>query len=263
MFYKLLLTRNGFAKKITYIKNKKVKSKINETEILRFLNVSNIEIEDGFTLRSYFKIFENYPILKVLEDWIEEYVNEAKASPNSGCFDTEMPDGFIQLSRLIDIDIIKSRSDFYNEKGDFDFNNKKRKEVNENNINIYHEVVMMTPNDKEKYAIEFTPLKNLLDIPVVISGKTSVIKKAISKNGKVRFVKSELDNKNGINFYDFITEIIYEVSFLGEPSNKVAEKEKLQRRIKELKNNEVNILSVEEVKEKMSIKMNKLKDKKE
>jgi hypothetical protein len=261
MFCNLLLTKDGFVKEVQYKKQEEILNVLDEDVILRFLNSRNIKLEPGFTLRSYFKLFENYPILKYLEDWVEEYLVEMNSSPKDGCFDKKMPNAYIQMSRIIELETIKSRRDTIDENGDFNFANKKRKEVNEKLAGIHYEVLLVNPDeeDKTRYAIEFTPINELLDVPLKIDGEVFAIKKFVSKTGKFRYVKSSYFDEAGPSFFDFITEIIYEISFLGAPENKEEEKNELTKRIEELESGLVKTIPFDEAMDSLSKKLNEIK----
>lgn len=262
MFHELLLTKEGFIKVIKHEKKKEVVLDLNPDKVLRALNDNQISLDDKFTLRSYFKLFKNYPILSTLEDWVDEYLEEVDTCPQIGCVSKEMPNAYIQIKQIVELDTVKARRDYIDEKGEFNFNTKKLIEVNEKLFSTHFNVSMIDPDseDDTQYAIEFTPLAELLDVPIRISDKVSVLKKATNRKGKMRLRQDTYENESGIKLYDFITQIIYEVSFLGAPEKRDAEKEELKKRIEEVEKGEVELIPFDEVKKRMSDKLNVIRN---
>jgi len=254
MFEKILLTKDGCVKLVETIKQKEIVSLIPKSKILRALSENSIVLEDGFTLRSYFKIFEKYPILKELEDWIDEHIDEVKKAPEYGCVFKDMPKAYIQLSKNIELDTTRSKREIFDENGNFDFNTKNIYVVDEKTATVNFDISMIDPEseNKEHYAIEMSPLKELLDIPIIINREINVRKLSISKTGTYRIKSLAYDSEYGVNLYSFITEIIKELSFFGSPENRQLEREEIQRRVDEVENGTAKFVSMEELSESLN-----------
>lgn len=261
MNQEIVLTRDGFIKVIVQEEKQENSYILPESRALRVLKSNQLSLERGFSLRSYFKIFKNYPILQTLEDWIGEYLEEMEKCPPIGCISKEMPSAYIQLKKVVEIDRVKSRKKYIDENGEFNFNTKEIELVDEKLYSMRFDVSMVDPDseDETRYAIEFTPLNEILDVPIKINNKASILKKATSSIGKMRFKSDEYEDQVGITLYEFMTEIIYEVSFLGAPETRDEEKEEIKKRIQEVEKGEVELIPFEDVKEKMSEKLNEIR----
>lgn len=166
--------------------------RVSSTDVLKFLQYSAI-IENGFTLRDYFKIIENYPQLKELDGFFESYLKEYYKCPDSNCKDEKFD--YLVLDRIVDLQM-ESIMDSY----------------------ISFGAIGTHEGEKVNYAVELTPLNDILDLEIKIG------------TGKVYCPDQKvIINKPDISFklWDIIHEIIWELSFCGDPDRRSKECELL------------------------------------
>ena len=138
------------------------------------------ELDDGYTLRSYFQMFEKYPLLEQLNAFFPSYKKQYSDSPESNC----VYDGFTHLEFSKTAEMIG-------------FPGKPRLEIYNSLRGVYGDEVM---------EIRSVPLENLLDMPVRL-GKL----KHVVFGDKVDIFEFE----TLFNLFEFIDGILWELSFQG------------------------------------------------
>lgn len=193
-------------------------------QVLPFLNQTNFELEKNFSLRSYFLIFKNYPMLVHLEDWIPEYLDAFNSVRGIGCIDMEMPRAFINVKELVTINKIVSGDEFYESSVD---------------------VSVIDPSQEDiSYAIEYMELDKILDMTIKIS-EFAELKEVFNDNPQAKCLeRSKVKNKSGIKLIDFLSRIIYEISFLGLPEKKAEAMQEIDNLVDEA-NKMVNLTLVD------------------
>lgn len=193
-------------------------------KVLPFLNQTNFELEKNFSLRSYFLIFKNYPMLVHLEDWIPEYLDAFNSVRGIGCIDMEMPRAFINVKELVTINKIVSGDEFYESSVD---------------------VSVIDPSQEDiSYAIEYMELDKILDMTIKIS-EFAELKEVFNDNPQAKCLeRSKVKNKSGIKLIDFLSRIIYEISFLGLPEEKAEAMQEIDNLVDEA-NKMVNLTLID------------------
>lgn len=153
--------------------------KLVETEPLMFLGFETL-LEEGFTLRSFFRIFEKYTQLQKLNAFFSSYMDQYRSSPKEGC----LYDGFDRLEFGKTVEIIG-------------FPGKPR-------LEIYHSLFGAAGN--EAVEIRSVPLENMLDMPLKL-GKL----KHIVFGDKV----DVLEFDTVFNLFEFVDGIMWELGFQG------------------------------------------------
>jgi len=153
--------------------------KLVETEPLMFLGFETL-LEEGFTLRSFFRIFEKYTQLQKLNAFFSSYMDQYRSSPKEGCH----YDGFDRLEFGKTVEIIG-------------FPGKPR-------LEIYHSLFGAAGN--EAVEIRSVPLENMLDMPLKL-GKL----KHIVFGDKV----DVLEFDTVFNLFEFVDGIMWELGFQG------------------------------------------------
>jgi len=70
------------------------------SDILSFLDYQ-VDLDKMFSLRSFFKMLETYPVLKKLNPFISSCIEEYKASPDCGC--TDAGSEYFQIGKVIEM----------------------------------------------------------------------------------------------------------------------------------------------------------------
>jgi hypothetical protein len=179
--------------------------KQDEKKVLTLLQFP-IELEENFTLRSYFNLVIKYPALSLIDGFFPGYIEEFFKCPDSGCVEGIL--SAISLCRVISIE--KDQIEFY---------------VSVSGVG--------KEKDTESYAIEFTPLKNLLDLPIILE---EAMVTTIPNSTIVKTPKPKIDTLRYTTYYslwDFLHAIIYELSFCGFSEERDAKFDELQTTLKD------------------------------
>ena len=201
--YEFILKKDG--KIVTKDKNKLVK-----TTLLPYLS-RYIELEDGYTLRSYFKTIIKYQELQFLDVFFESFIEEFKSCKKSKCV----------CSNIECIEIKKEVGTSKESYGD---------ELTECCI-LHGKAIDSKEAGGDYYAIEMTPLKELLDLPIKIA-PTLFYSVDNTKHPYKQFNKEYPDHN--LTLYEFITGIIFELSFHGTPTTRNDAVVELGKRIEEV-----------------------------
>ena len=118
-----------------------------ESDILRFLS-SQIELEDGYTLRSFFQMIDRYRLLFDLNLFFPDYAEQYRNCPSEGCA-ADAPD-YLQFSKTVEMIGFP----------------EKRMEIYNTFSGVY---------ENEAYEIRSLQLDNLLDLPVKLGRLKHVI----------------------------------------------------------------------------------------
>lgn len=148
---------------------------------LRFLGFG-VRLDAGYTLRSYFRMIDIYPVFAKLNVFIPNYLEQVPKCPETGC----VHDGFEQLEFSKTVEMIGYPG--------------------EPRLEIYHSLqgVMGTTVDKLKSS----SLEGLLDMPVKL-GKL----KHVVMGDRVDVFEFE----TVFSLFEFIDGIAWELSFHGIP----------------------------------------------
>jgi hypothetical protein len=168
---------------------------INDDEQILLYLSSHVELDNGFSLRDYFKLLENYHFLQMLDDDIQDFLDEYKELPKIGCLGATIVN--LNLSTVFSIDDKAEGNICYG----FDF---------------------YCWDGKDKQGIDLLPLSQILDAPLIID------------NGEIEHYDSSddvesnsNDNYNSesikcryINLFSFLKGIMEELAFYGSPKEK-------------------------------------------
>ena len=210
MSYTLIIEREGFicSKRWEYnrISNRGsyIIKEIQNINILSELGYHVEKLAKGFTLRDYFKMIERYPDLQRLDGYFSDYLEEYHNAPESGCKSKDMP--ALILERGITVELKDEKVD--------DF---------ENYFNFHGKNIRKEPY----WAIEYCPLAHLLDTPLKI-GKTWL---SVGKWNESKIYEGEDFPK----LYDFVHEIIWELSWAGSPKQRDERMDYFNKTIEEIK----------------------------
>jgi hypothetical protein len=190
--------------------------------ILSFLGNKIEELEDGYTLRSYFKMITEYPQLQLLDQYFQDYLDEYKKCPETGCVSENIE--HLSLARFVCVDTEDKMKDGGVEPWIcFDGEGK-----DEEGADI-------------KYAVEYTPLNKLLDIPLKIGNFEVILEHHKLIDGQRTYKSTKYSSNDYMSLFDFVHEIIWELSFTGSPKERDESCEKLFKRCEDVINERVEL----------------------
>lgn len=204
-----------------------ISGNMDDSYLLSLLNTT-VVLEEGFTVRDWFKFIINYPIYQKLDLFTLDFLEEYYDCPSKGCFD---PDG--KLMEVILQKIISTEN-----------YEPDKEELYE--CEIFMDIYGIYKDKDTHYGIEFTPLKEYLDIPMKLSNglisKTTAILKEVKENKKKKKTYSDYtydykreDVKVYYTLFDVITSFIYEISFFGSPKKRDEKNKELTREMEDIR----------------------------
>lgn len=234
---KILLTKDG--KAIFHDLDEESKEwesrEITESHILFHLQ-EPIVLEEGFTLRSYFHLIENYPLFKLIDYFLGCYLEEFQECPENGCTDPDNEIDYLCLNRVMVYEaptsiepsrIFSFEEDLVDEDGNIHIEDSIEYDIHFDGV---------SEDGLNHYAIEFTSLNKLLDHKIVIGNA----KISIELPGRIedydnledKFITRETEDNN-FTLYEFVKEIIWELSFCGCPEERDDKWEMIEKRAEE------------------------------
>lgn len=236
MSHTLIIKRTGiYAKSWVYDEKREEGSyvvvPIKPDGILQELHSSVEEVEEGFTLRDYFKLILKYKMLILLDSFFPSFLTEYKRCPKKGCYEDDMPS--LVLQNTISVELKGGKVDCI--ENWFHFNGSR-----------------IDPKEPT-WAIEFTPLHKLLDTPLKIE-KTSVYItrfRGYKVTSTQEYINPEIEY---ISLFSFVTEPIWELSFCGEPRSRDEKKKELDDSVEEIENGTATLIPWDVVKKKIKKK---------
>jgi hypothetical protein len=117
------------------------------TGVLRFLS-SQIDLEEGYTLRSFFQMLDRYKLLVELNNFFSSYIEQYRNCPPEGCA-AEAPD-YLEFRKTVEMIGFP----------------EKRLEIYNSFSGVYQ---------KEEFEIRALQLDNLLDLPVKLGRLKHVV----------------------------------------------------------------------------------------
>ena len=141
-----------------------------------------VDLDEGYTLRSFFKMLEKYPLFVNLNPFFSTFMEKYSESPENGC----RYEGFECLCFSKTVEMVgfpgKPRLEIYNS-----FQGKK---------------------DSEVFELKTVNLENILDLPIYLGNLKHVL-----LGDKVDIFEFE----TFFNLFEFIDGIAWELSFHGSP----------------------------------------------
>jgi hypothetical protein len=153
-----------------------------EKEILPYLSY-RVELEEGFTLRSYFRMIQQYPLLEKLNPFFSSFMQQYGTSDKTDT--SEGPVDFLELSKTVEM---------------IGYPGSPRLEVY---------ISFRGIAGKENMEIKFFQIQTLLNVPVKLGNLKHVI-----FGDKVDIFEFD----TFYNFFEFIDGIAWELSFHGAPA---------------------------------------------
>lgn len=174
-----------------------------------------ITLDEGFTVRDWFKLVINYPSLQFLDGYMESYIKEYKKCPENNCIDPENQVNTIVIKKIIEL-------------SNFGEDDKKFE------CQIYNDIY---GDSKDiHYGIDFWELKNFLDIPLkMIQGV--YIRDDINRKSHSDIIVEEVNIT--YTLFDLIKSFVYELSWWGTTEEKNKKLEEMQDTVKKIESGEV------------------------
>jgi hypothetical protein len=182
-----------------------------------------VEISDDFTLRSYFEMIKKNPELQLLDPFFKDYISEYDKVKDKENDESEVH--YLRLKRYVeytdyDVPYIKPSGDRLvidglDMEGDEDKIKNTPKE--QRNIDISWDFSGIGEYEGEitGVAIEFTPIERILNKSLKIEEDCKItINTEDFRNPIVRI------GSGNISLFEFVTEIIWELSFAGTPEQR-------------------------------------------
>lgn len=137
-------------------------------------------LEDGYTLRSLFRMFERYPVLQQLNDFFPSFMEQYRKSPESGA----VYDGFdlLELGKTVEM---------------IGFPGKPRLEIYQSFYGVAGD---------ETLEIRSIPMESMLDMPVRLGKGRHIV-----FGDRVDVMAFD----TVFNLFDFVDGILWELSFQG------------------------------------------------
>lgn len=198
------------------------KMKFGYSDLMREVNS-----EGYFTLRDIFEACKNSEIpidilCKILHcSYILNYCEEAESRSFKGDGEVEYLEVYLSVFKEKDI---YSGQKIYGQEWLF-HGRGKQGDVPEGLASVSKFTETEKANYREKYAIEYTPMYELADLPIKISDRVEITDCSI--NGKNRY--EEIDFRPSITLIELLFAIFNELSELGSPVNRDKELKKLKR----------------------------------
>lgn len=204
------------------------------SDLLPFLGYT-VELEEGFTLRDMFIMIECYPGMERIDPYLIDYLEEFENCPESGCFGAgEHKDG-------MDAIYVQRVSNY----------TKNNKYEDKDTFNIYYYVGgRSTDPEAPGWAIEYSPLSDLLDYPIVLLDQALGCE---DHNVSVLVEKYEY-YKTTYTLWEVVHAIIWELSFYGTPSQRNNQREELYSTISDIEDGNIKTIPWEELKSKLLTK---------
>lgn len=213
---------NPYSEKTNYI------PKIDPSDIMSFLK-EKVTLDKNVTLRSYFEIFNNYPILINLDNFITSFLDNYNENKDRTI---AMSDSWCIIES---IDIGKYSSLHEEERHDI----SHYINVNGYGYDKNEENKIKTERNYTSIGIEFGYFMEMIDIPLKIIND----KYLITKNNYM-YSEEYVSDESTLTLFDFITNIIYELSFNGD----VCSVDEKSLELEEIVNNiENNTSSIEDI----------------
>lgn len=154
-----------------------------------------IILEEGYTVRDLFKMVEKYCELQLIDNLFPYYVNEYVMCDGQGCVTKDMLAVTIQKTFVL----------------------------NEDDLDEVIDVGGRGSTDD--YAIDFTPLKELLDVPLILD-KWLIF--TVATQTKKYLEKS-------YTLWEVLSSFIYEIGFYGKPEDRDREFALVSSTVEEVK----------------------------
>jgi len=183
-------------KKNSKIYKDNIELKDNE-DILSFLDEEFV-LEDGFTVKNYFELFNNYGMLINLDLFIPSYLEEYEKVRNNDVSSTS-------LTKII----IRKVFEFFKDK-----------------LKSYVLVDGYSDSENQIFAIDFMELSDLIHLKIEIA-KASIVYDDMSTK----------EFEYSLSFYNFIKSIIWELSFYGNPEQSRETRDLMLKSFREVEEN--------------------------
>ncbi len=228
-----------------------------------------IELEKGFTLRSYFDLVTKYEQLQDIYIWFPFFITESQNAPKEGCIcePGKEPDvEYLEIQQNISYTTYEDRTEWaknfvptettpeekarglHNMDEPDGLSHMWAKEIlkkvktatyypGDPDIECYWNFhgIGVDPDNKDQqigYAIEHSPLAHLLDLEIKIGNTNLCVYK---EDGKIQNAKQYDVSGTPPTLYEFVNGVIWELSFCGIPDMRNEQLKELLSRCDEIK----------------------------
>ncbi len=184
-------------------------------QILPHLEKS-VELEEGFTLRSYFWMLITYPSLQLLDKFSSDFIEEYLRCPSEECVFDDDEISYLSINRLVN------------------YENLGYEKNEEDDWRIEDSIDFCGVGEDTNYAIEFSPLDKLLDYEVKIDPAIIVIEQSgdLTDYSDITEKYQDFRGKDDtFSLFEFVRYIIWELSFCGTPEDRENKNSEIQESI--------------------------------
>lgn len=198
--------------------NKEERVPIVGNDVLSVLS-RQVTLPKVFTLRDFFEFVIKNNALQLLDKWFIEYINAYNKCKEEVFVPTDSSVDIIMLQRVIELSESSIDADFGKDTiKDIMSNTRYNDEKSASTyINVNGRCSKETIEESLSYALDFTPLVQLLDCNIQVIPNVNVssddIKQSVYKN-------TDYEDYNGITLFELVTSIIDEISFHGDEGSK-------------------------------------------
>ena len=239
----LILKKGGiiFEKEWVYDENTEMGDYV-ETEISEYYETyllsiltNVIKLEEGFTVRDWFKILLNYPAYQKLDLYIPFFLKEFNDCPPEGCLNEDFD--IIVFQKFVTLDNYElEKEDLYE-------------------CEIFVDIYGMSLSGDTHFGLDLSQIKTYLDSPIKLANgfvsKTIPILKEIKNVGEKKTRRDyTYDYKNEevkINYklFEFLTSFIYEISFYGTPEKRDMREKELFGMVDDIKSGKLKTVPLD------------------
>lgn len=237
MMHHVKVCRGGVLE--AYNKNQSKVIPVGSDLALRILN-KKIVIDPDFTLQDYFELFVNYPVLSRLEDFLDNFTDRYKDEKSQGFPSKKIQDEEDDWIHLTHIVVSKQT----------DIDQSDPTEV-ESYIKVDGRGIYLQDDEDGQYkkgdicescGIELTDFITMLDCKLILTVPSVNVYKNSYNYCTDTYTLSVSDTDSGYTLFEFITSIVWELSFFGCPCSIDEQAQELCDMVENIKNGEEELI---------------------
>lgn len=207
--------------------------------VFRALN-KKIVIDPDFTLQDYFEMFLKYPFLKHLEDFLENFIDRYEDEKIKG-FPSKKndEDDWINLTH-----IVVSKKTYVNKSEPTDV---------ESGIEVNGKGIYLKDDENGEYkkgdicescGIELSDFITMLDCKIKLEVPSVIVSEDRYGYCSDAYLESVSDHDSGYTLFEFVTSIIWELSFFGCPCSIDEQAQDFQDTVERIESGEEELIEV-------------------
>lgn len=208
--------------------------------VFRALN-KKIVIDSDFTLQDYFEMFLKYPFLQHLEDFLKNFIDRYKDEKDQGfpSKNIEDDDGWIDLTHIVvskETHVVKTEPT-----------------EAESYIRVDGKGMYLQDDENDQYkkgdicescGIELTDFITMLDCRIELKVPSVTVSEDRYNYCSDTYLESVSDCDSGYTLFEFVTSIIWELSFFGCPCSIDERAQEFQDTVERIETGEEELIEV-------------------